>query len=374
MEIVNLNNPTERAAYADFVEHHPAGGFMQTLEWCNVKNGWDHEAVVSRDEEGKIVGSMLVLIKKLPVLGKTMIYAPRGPVCDLHDIALLKDLLEGAKAIGKKHHAYLFRMDPYITEDDDSFIAQMRSLGFRFKPGAGDNEPTQSRKNYMKNIANMTAAEVFDSFHSKWRYNIRLAQQKGVECTVCDKSHLDDFCGLMKVTGQRDGFEIRSKDYFAKMLDGLGDRCRLYMCYHEGTPLSGAIATQFSGKTCYVYGASGNEKRNLMPNYLMQWTMMQWAIENNNFLYDFQGIPGFEDETHPNYGVYRFKKGFNGQVVVFAGEFDYIFSKPAEQFVSLSIKAVHKLIKMRSSLQAKMAAEGTRQEKCAGKEKQQIGT
>ena len=221
-------------------------------------------------------------------------------MCDLHNIEVIKDLLEGAKAIGKKYKAYLFRMDPYVLESDDFFIAEMRKLGFRFKPGAGDNEPTQSRKNYMKDIENMTADEVFSTFHSKWRYNIRLAQRKGVVRSVCDKSHLDDFCALMKVTGERDGFQIRTKEYFAQMLDAFGpDHCRLYMCYYGDQPLSGAIATQYSGKTCYVYGASGNENRNLMPNYLMQWTMMQWAIENGCFLYDFQGIPFYEVKPIP---------------------------------------------------------------------------
>lgn len=63
-----------------------------------------------------------------------------------------------------------------------------------------------------------------------------------------------------------------------------------------------------------------------MPNHLMQWTMIQWAIENGCFLYDFQGIPGYTDENDPNYGIYKFKKGFNGEVVEFAGEFDRIYS------------------------------------------------
>ncbi len=357
MEILDLNNPKVREEYTDFVEHHRAGGFMQSLEWCNVKTGWGREAVCTRDENGKMIGSMLILTKKLPVIGKTMIYAPRGPVCDLHNIEVIKDLLEGAKAIGKKYKAYLFRMDPYVLETDDFFIAEMRKLGFRFKPGAGDNEPTQSRKNYMKDIENMTADEVFSTFHSKWRYNIRLAQRKGVVCSVCDKSHLDDFCALMKVTGERDGFQIRTKEYFAQMLDAFGpDHCRLYMCYYGDQPLSGAIATQYSGKTCYVYGASGNENRNLMPNYLMQWTMMQWAIENGCFLYDFQGIPFYEVETHPNHGVYRFKKGFNGQVVVFAGEFDYIFSQSADRFVNFSMHTARRLLKARTVVRSKLAS------------------
>ena len=170
------------------------------------------------------------------------------------------------------------------------------------------------------------------------------AQRKGVTCGVYDESHVDEFYQLMKVTGDRDGFIIRPKEYFVRMLRELGpEHCRLYLCYYEGKAISGAITTQYAGKTCYVYGASDNAMRNVMPNHLMQWTMMNWAMENGNFLYDFQGIPHYQDEDHPNYGVYRFKKGFGGQVVSFAGEFDYVFSPGFKKFVDFGEQAVKAL-------------------------------
>ena len=83
-----------------------------------------------------------------------------------------------------------------------------------------------------------------------------------------------------------------------------------------------------------------------MPNHLMQWTMIQWALENNNFIYDFQGIPFYTDETHPNYGVYKFKKGFNGEVVTYAGEFYYTFSpfkKKLVHFFESIYRGLHEL-------------------------------
>ena len=73
-----------------------------------------------------------------------------------------------------------------------------------------------------------------------------------------------------------------------------------------------------------------------MPNYLMQWNMICWAIENGCWLYDFQGIPFYKDETHPNYGVYRFKKGFNGDVMTYAGEFEISYKKTAKLAVKLT--------------------------------------
>ena len=344
MEILDLTKPEVREEYENFVKNHRAGSFMQSLRWCDVKFNWGHEAVVSRDANGNIVGSMLVLIKKVPVVGATLLYSPRGPVCDLHDEAVLADLLEGAKVLAKKYKSYQFKIDPYVLASDEEFIAMARKLGFDFVPGMADFTTIQTRNNYMLDIENKTPEELLASFHSKWRYNIRLAQRKGVECKVCGPDKIDDFYELMKVTGDRDGFIIRPKEYFVRMLKALGEEhCRLYICYYEGKPVSGAVTTQYAGKTCYVYGASDNKMRNVMPNHIMQWTMIQWAVENGGFVYDFQGIPNYQDENSPNYGVYRFKKGFNGQVVEFAGEFDYNFKPKTKKLIDFLEKTVQKL-------------------------------
>lgn len=323
MEIIG---PKDYPAFEQFVSTHRQGGFMQSLRWANVKVGWGFEAILSRDGDGHIKGAMLVLIKRVPLLGRSLLYAPRGPVCDPYDRETLEDLIAGVDQLAKKHKAYMFRMDPYVLACDQKFIQLATDMGFAFTPDLGDFKTIQTRNNYMLNIEGRTAEEVMAGFHSKWRYNIRVAQRHGVECRVCDKTHIDEFYSLMEKTGQRDGFIIRPKEYFVRMLDCLGDYCRLYLCFYEGRAISGAISTQCAGKTCYVYGASDNEMRNLMPNHLMQWTMIQWAIENGCFLYDFQGIPGYTDENDPNYGIYKFKKGFNGEVVEFAGEFDRIYS------------------------------------------------
>ncbi len=131
----------------------------------------------------------------------------------------------------------------------------------------------------------------------------------------------------MEETGKRDRFEIRSKEYFQKMLDVFGENARLYMCYTpDGIPISGAISVLFGDRVSYVYGASSSRYREYMPNYLMQWEMIKWATESNCRIYDFMGIPHYDDKGHSNYGVYSFQKSFNGQVMQYAGEFDYIFS------------------------------------------------
>ena len=167
--------------------------------------------------------------------------------------------------------------------------------------------------------------ELFKNLTQKTRYNVRVAQKHGVQIKVVGQEYLDDFVRIMQTTGERDGFRTRPKSYFARMLDALGEHARLYMGFYEGTAVCGAIATNYAGKTCYVYGASDNVYRNVMPNYLMQWEMIRWAVETKCTLYDFQGVSGNLDENGPMYGLYRFKKGFNGQLDEFAGEWNYTY-------------------------------------------------
>ena len=132
----------------------------------------------------------------------------------------------------------------------------------------------------------------------------------------------------MVETGERDNFLIRSLSYFEKMYDEMApNHMKLLMAYYENEPIAGIIPIMYGNKTWYLYGASSNKHRNLMPNYLLQWTMIKQAIENKCDIYDFRGVSGVVDETHPQYGLYRFKKGFNAEFTEFIGEI-YIPYKP----------------------------------------------
>ncbi|NLZ45486.1 MAG: peptidoglycan bridge formation glycyltransferase FemA/FemB family protein, partial [Clostridiales bacterium] len=264
---------------------------------------------------------------------------PHGPIWDWNDLSAFNQIMQEVGELGKKYKCYSCIIDPCITENDSDVIKYLNESGLVFKKNAEELQTIQARNNYMLFLNGRNEEEIFASFHKKWRYNIRLSERRGVVCKVCGKESLDDFHGLMAETGKRDGFAIRSKEYFESMLDSLGENCRLYMCYsQEGIPLSGAVTSQYAGKTCYIYGASSNENRNLMANHFMQWNMIQWAIQNNCELYDFQGIPFYTDETHPNYGVYRFKKGFNGEVVTYAGEFHKIYKPVINKIVKIFLK------------------------------------
>lgn len=324
-KVIDIWNKNEAEAYEAFVRSHINGSFMQSISWAEFKANWKHEAVMVTDDKGNVKGAALILIKKIPLLRTAFFYCPRGPVCDYNDKETLSEVFEAIGELAKKYHAYEFKTDPCVTEDDTEYIDIFRDFGFRFRADAPELSTIQARNSYMLFFNGRSKDELFASFHSKWRYNIRVALKKGVECRVCGKEAVGDFYSLMKETGSRDGFCIRDVSYFEGMLDRLGDSCRLYMCYCGGIPLSGAVCVRYAGKSHYVYGASTAQMRNVMPNYLMQWTMICDAVDSGCYVHDFMGIPFYKNPEHPNYGVYRFKKGFSGQVVTYAGEFDFIY-------------------------------------------------
>ena len=316
--------------YEAFVRRHPAGSITQSVLWHRVKDNWGHEVVISRDENGGIAGGMSVLVRRIPVVGSTMLYAPRGPVCDYTDRAVLADLKKGVDVLAKKYCAHVFKMDPDVLVSDADFCGWAAAMGFRQLKGGTGFETIQARYNYRLYIEGRDEDALFKNLTQKTRYNVRVAQKHGVTVAVADNATrepaLDDFMRLMLLTGERDGFAVRPRAYFARMLESLGTHARLYIAYYEGQAVSGALTTNYAGKTCYIYGASDNAHRNVMPNYLIQWEMIKWALEAGCTVYDFQGISGNLDESDHLYGLYRFKKGFNGTIDELAGEFDYVYS------------------------------------------------
>lgn len=326
--------------YENFVIKNK-GPFTQSEKWANIKKGWINEQISVCDKSGNITASMQILIKTIPFLGVSFMYSPRGPVCDYKNIKAIEQLMCEADKIQRKYNGFMLKIDPMILSDDKAAIDNLKQSGFIYRDKSDDTS-VQCRSNYILRINNRSEEEVFDSFHKKWRYNIRLAERKGVTCDFYGEDKLDDFYGLLKETAKRDGFNIRSQEYFQRIMKEFGEKCRLYICYYDGKPLSGAIAINYAGRVSYLYGASTQNMRNVMPCYLMQWTMIKWAIETNCLIYDFMGIPHYDEEEHPNYGVYRFKKGFNGEVVRYAGEFDYIYYPFRGAFISKALKVTGK--------------------------------
>ena len=335
-EIVYRDSARELDA---FVASHPKGHFLQTSVWGKVKDDWQWFGVIARDASGKIKGTLAVLARRISKLPYHMLYAPRGPVCCLHDAETFNALVDAAKAEGKKLNGYMLKIDTDALASDEEYAQIIKQAGFVQQPRFMNFEGYQCRFVYRLDISGKTEDEVFAAFASKHRYNVRVALKHNVKIRRCGSEAAEDFYRIMQETGERDGFAIRTASYFAKIIDTFGEDCRLNMAYYEGEPIAGTLCVHWGNKVWYFYGASLNSHRNVMPNYLLQWTNIRWAISLGCDIYDFRGVSGIVDE---NNGLYRFKKGFSGDMLEFMGEADLTIDAKAKK----AVEAAQKLAKI----------------------------
>ncbi len=321
--------------YEAFLQSHPKGHFAQSVLWAKQKPMWKWEAIVSRDQNGKIKGSLAVLIRKIvPGLPFTMMYGCRGPVTDLDDRETMKDLIDGAKKLAKQYHSYVIKIDPDVPSTETAYTKMLEELGFRLTGGGATFDAIQPQYVFRLNTEGKTSEELLMSLPQSTRRKVRAGAKKGVTVEIRGKEAVPDFARLMLETGVRDGFVTREASYFENMMDNLGEHARLYMAYYEGQAIAGTLAIWYGDKVWYLYGASSNEHRNLMPNYMLQWSMIEWAVEKGCRIYDFRGVPGRVGEDHPLYGLYKFKLGFGGDYVEFVGEMDMVLNSPVNWMIT----------------------------------------
>ena len=161
----------------------------------------------------------------------------------------------------------------------------------------------------------------------KWRYNVRLASRKGVTVRVATTpADVRAWYALLQTTGERDQFGVHTLDYYlsAWQIFCSRNQARLLLAEYDGQLLAGIFVGLFAQEGIYLYGASGNAHRNLMPNYLLQWEAIRWAKQQGATRYDFWGIPETDNTDEAMAGVYRFKSGWGGEVVRFVGCYEHL--------------------------------------------------
>jgi len=258
---------------------------------------------------------------------------------------LIKDLSKALKTFLPKN-TILIRFDPNVTfssiEDRNLFNYGMKLVCFadriHIKKSKVDIQPPDST------LVDLTADEetIMARMHQKWRYNIRLAERKGIvvkKYTGSSEeidSKIDKFYELTKETNERDGNSSHAKSYYLDLIKSSAQEISegkdspvitLYLaeCDDEGkTEEIASIMTLFSKtEAIYLYGASSNKKRNLMPNHLLQWTAMKDAKAYGSKYYDMYGMPPEgKDENHPMHGLYMFKTNFGGKIIHRTGSWD----------------------------------------------------
>jgi peptidoglycan pentaglycine glycine transferase (the first glycine) len=339
------------ARWNQFVAASPYGDVLQCLDWGDVKRPDWHPVPVALHRAENIDATALVLRRAIPRTGRNIFYVPRGPILDWSRADVARSLVVRLREAAKAHKAILIKIDPAVPSSTPGIAATLRALGFQPSPDASGGFGGTQPRCVMKLDISGSPEELMARFHQKWRYNIRLAERKGV--TVRDDCTRDDlpiFHDLYRVTAERDGFTGRPLAYFQKLWDVLVEKemAKLFVTFYQGQPLSAAICFVLPPQCWYVYGASSNEHRNMMPNHAMQWAMMRWARERGCTVYDFRGVanegekPGGATDNKGTQadkddraasdqhlqGLNRFKAGFGAQLVDYVGEWDLPLDKP----------------------------------------------
>lgn len=321
----------EKERFNCFVAGHPKGHFLQIWEWGQVKQGMGWESIpIVLEKDGDIRGALLILKRMLPVPGlkKCIFYAPRGPVADLDNEEENRLLFKGAEKIARQHGAIFLKVDPDVSVDRQEYALLLGRCGFKHQATGLNFEGVQPNFVFRLDLT-LSPEKLLANMHNKWRYNIRLAQKKGVTVRLArDKEDLQVFYTILQETASRDEFMVRGYEYFEWIWDYMVSHgfASIFLAEYDGQIVAGTLAMILGAKAWYLYGASSNQHRNVMPNYLLQWEMILWAQAQGCTLYDFRGVSGDLDESNPLYGLYRFKKGFNPTLTEFVGEWDYVYS------------------------------------------------
>lgn len=296
---------------------------IQTIEWGEFKriSGWQPIRIAAFYKD-KIVGGISILKRKIPFTGKSLFYAPRGPVLDFHNEAIFSLLVAKIKEVAKIHKAIVLKIDPEILESDSIATDILQKYNFHFV-----KKQIQPRATLFLDLT-QSLDDLLAGFESKTRYNIRLSARKGIEVReVTNVESVEIFYKIYVETAKRDTFIIHHFDYYKKVIDIMAGKgmVHIFFAYYQDKPIAGVYIFSFVRKVWYMYGASSSEYRNLMPNQALHWEAIKWAKEKGYKIYDLWGIPVNPNPEHPLYGVYRFKKGFGGKLKKFIGMHDLVF-------------------------------------------------
>ena len=302
------------------------GHLLQTWAWGDLKQafGWTPWRIAI-EQDGTLVAGAQVLYRRLGPL--TMAYIPKGPVLCCEDSEVEHALWQAVHAHSRGMRAISLKVEPEWRDDEPDRHNWLRRYGFR--PSDITIQPRRTV------IVDLTEDEesILARMKAKWRYNIRLSARKGVEVREAGSEGMDIFYSLMQVTGERDAFAIHSRAYYeqAFALFAAHNRVRLLIAYQGDVPLAALMPFCFNGQGWYMYGASANTGRELMPNHQLQWRAMQWARSAGCTQYDLWGISdaGPDAQEDDLQGVQRFKEGFGGEIVRYVGAYDYVYLPPA---------------------------------------------
>ena len=311
MPIVSLTD------WNQFLLQYPNAHLLQTGEWGELKSafGWKPVRIVNGDF------GVQILFRKLP-LGFTVGYIPKA----VNSEQLPSDQFwQEIDSVCRRQRAVFYKLEP------DSWDQQFIIPHSAFRISKHNIQPPRTI------IIDIRGSEdeILAKMKQKARYNIRLAEKKGVTVRAWDD--IEAFHKMMLVTGGRDEFGIHSLEYYKRAYEllqpkGLGE---ILVAEYEGKPLAALFVARNGHRAYYLYGASTDEERNRMPTYLLQSEAMKWAKARGCEEYDLWGVPDEDEEMletdfqtrHDGlWGIYRFKRGFGGELKRAAQALDRVYN------------------------------------------------
>ncbi len=307
------------ADWKKFLRQFPDAHLLQTSEWGELKSAFGWEAV--HLIQGARAGAQ-ILFRRLP-FGLTIAYLPK-PVLGDEVFSAQSDFWDELDLICRRKKAICLTVEPDRWGD----LAPSDSA-----PWIRSRQNIQPPRTIVVGLRG-TEEYILGRMKQKCRYNIRLAEKKGITIRVW--TDLQGFHRMLLATGQRDGFGVHSREYYQRAYDLFhpGDRCELFVAEFEGKALAALMVFVHGKRAWYVYGASSDEERNRMPTYLLQWQAMRWARDHGCEQYDLWGVPdqqeadleaNFEQRQDGLWGVYRFKRGFGGEVMRASQALDRVY-------------------------------------------------
>ena len=324
-----------------FITASPTGHFLQSWGWGELKAsaGWHPLRLALWDtQQEEIVAAAQVLRRtpfQLPLALGHLAYVPKGPVFDWsgHEASNL------VQTFFSQLHSNLIRQGALAlqaefaceveSQESKMLLHDLESMRF---------QQVQAIQPGRTIVLDLTPDEdtLLANMKEKWRYNIRLADRKGVQIRVADTvEDVQNWYDLLQTTSIRDRFGIHTLEYYLRAWQIFAPRkqARLLLAHYNGQLLAGIFVGLMAKQAIYLYGASSIEQRQLMPNYLLQWEAIRWAKQAGAATYDFWGIPETDEQSEAMAGVYRFKSGWGGRIVRFPGNYESTYRPLTMRFV-----------------------------------------
>jgi len=352
---MELEQVEDREQWNEAVAGLPCAHVLQSYEWGEFKSrhAWQpSRLLLVRD--GEPVAAASVLLRRLPRGPWGVMYVPKGPALEYSDVELMTAVLTELELLARERRAIFVKIDPDVMADNSAVGKLLEGRGWR-----ASAEQIQFRNTMLIDLRR-SEEELLSAMKAKWRYNVRLAQRKGVEVYQGGMDDLPSFYEMYTTTSARDEFVIRPFSYYADVWGTFLSRglAQLLLARYEGDVLAGLILFHFGDKAWYMYGASSDRHRSLMPNHLLQWEAMRWARAHECTSYDMWGAPEVLDESDVMWGVFRFKEGFGGEFTSYLGSFDFPVSRPLYWLYTVVMPRLLDLMRWRHRRRARGGAFG----------------